>query len=374
MTDRPVPDVPPESSPSAPEWEALARALETDDPAALTAWAHAHPQHAAFADLVRDRLAAPEPALPSPEATERALASVRARMDAPRLTVTRGGAAAPVRRAPTPSVEAAPAWHRWRAPAAVAAALAAVWVGMVRPGATGTSAAAPAAYATTRGVTDTLALPDGSQVILGPDSRLQLADGYGGRHRTVRLEGAAFFTVTHDAARPFAVQVAGAEVRDIGTAFSVKTDREGGVAVAVTEGVVELRAAGADGVPRSGAPAVTLQAGDRGDVARDGRVAPGRGVVDSAMVAWTRGQLVYRDAPLREVQADLRRWYGVDVQVTDSLLARRTLTASLPADSAAQVLRVVALALGADLLTRGDTVVLLPQGIVPEGSVPPRAP
>jgi transmembrane sensor len=168
--------------------------------------------------------------------------------------------------------------------------------------------------------------------------------------------------------------VAGAEVRDIGTAFSVKTDREGGVAVAVTEGVVELRAAGADGVPRSGAPAVTLQAGDRGDVARDGRVAPGRGVVDSAMVAWTRGQLVYRDAPLREVQADLRRWYGVDVQVTDSLLARRTLTASLPADSAAQVLRVVALALGADLLTRGDTVVLLPQGIVPEGSVPPRAP
>jgi transmembrane sensor len=64
----------------------------------------------------------------------------------------------------------------------------------------------------------------------------------------------------------------------------------------------------------------------------------------------------------------------VEVQVTDSLLARRTLTASLPADSAAQVLRVVALALGADLLTRGDTVVLLPQGIVPEGSVPPRVP
>jgi transmembrane sensor len=374
MTDRPDPDVLPDRSPSDTEWETLARALEADDPAAVRAWAEAHPQHAAFADLVRDRVAAPEPALPSPEATERALAAVRARLDAPPLTVSRGGAAAPVRRVPTPMLKPTPSWHRWRAPAAVAAALAAVWVGVSRPGPSDVTVMESAAYATARGVTDTLALPDGSQVILGPDSRLQLAEGYGGGHRTVRLEGAAFFIVTHDAARPFAVQVAGAEVRDIGTAFSVKTDREGGVAVAVTEGVVELRAAGADGVPRTGATAVTLLAGDRGDVARDGRVAPARGVVDSAMVAWTRGQLVYRDAPLREVQADLRRWYGVDVQVTDSLLARRTLTASLPADSAAQVLRVVALALGADLLTRGDTVVLLPQGIVPEGSVPPRAP
>jgi transmembrane sensor len=51
--------------------------------------------------------------------------------------------------------------------------------------------------------------------------------------------------------------------------------------------------------------------------------------------------------------------------VSDSLLARRTLTASFTAGSSAQVLRVVALALGADVLERGDTVVLLPQGIVP---------
>lgn len=368
MTDRPDPAAATGDGPSAPEWEALARALDADDPAVLAAWERAHPEHAAFAALVRERMAAPEPKMPSEEATERALAAVRVRMASPALAVARGGAVgtgAPARRAPTPAVTTPARW-RWGVPAALAAALAAVWVGgtgRAGPGAAdGAANAAATAFATAQGVTDTLTLPDGSTVVLGPDSRLALDAGYGGTHRAVTLDGAAFFTVRHDAARPFVVRVPGAEVRDLGTAFSVKTDRVGGVAVAVTEGTVELRPA----VAAEGALApLLLQAGDRGDVTRDGRSAARRGVVDEAAVAWTRGQLAYRDAPLREVQADLRRWYGLHVQVSDSLLARRTLTASFTAGSSAEVLRVVALALGADLLERGDTVVLLPQGIVP---------
>lgn len=361
MTDRPTPVDPPRDPDAQPDWEALARALDAEgDPSAVARWADAHPADAPFLALVKERMAGTEPAAPSAEATERALAAVRARMQAPALSVSSGGASAPARRAPAAPV-APPAWRRWGVPAAAAAVLALASVRLTLPSRPQLMVESP--ITTAQGVTDTLALPDGSQVILGPGSRLVVADGYGGDHRAVTLEGAGFFTVRHDAARPFVVRVAGAEVRDVGTAFSVKTDRAGGVAVAVTEGVVELhRTAG----PAAAAAApVTLRAGDRGDVSAEGTVTAARGVVDSASVAWTRGVLAYRDAPLREVQADLRRWYGLDVQVSDSLLARRTLTASFTADSATQVLRVVALALGADILERGDTVVLLPQGIVP---------
>jgi transmembrane sensor len=84
-------------------------------------------------------------------------------------------------------------------------------------------------------------------------------------------------------------------------------------------------------------------------------------------MAWTRGQLAYRDAPLAEVQADLRRWYGIELQVADAVLAQRTLTASFRGDSAAQVIQVIALALGADVVQRGDTILLQPQG---PGSTP----
>jgi transmembrane sensor len=75
--------------------------------------------------------------------------------------------------------------------------------------------------------------------------------------------------------------------------------------------------------------------------------------------------LSYRDASLSEVRADLLRWYGLDLRVVDSALARRTLTASFRGDSAAQVVRVIALALGAEVVQQGDTVTLQPQGSVP---------
>ena len=41
-------------------------------------------------------------------------------------------------------------------------------------------------------------------------------------------------------------------------------------------------------------------------------------------------------------------------------LAGRTLTASFHSDSASQVVRVIALALGAEVVQRGDTILLLP--------------
>jgi transmembrane sensor len=70
--------------------------------------------------------------------------------------------------------------------------------------------------------------------------------------------------------------------------------------------------------------------------------------------------LAYRDASLAEVQADLRRWYGIEFAVPDRVLAGRTLTASFHSDSASQVVRVIALALGAEVVQRGDTILLLP--------------
>jgi len=94
-----------------------------------------------------------------------------------------------------------------------------------------------------------------------------------------------------------------------------------------------------------------------------------RGTVTPDDVAWTRGQLAYRDASLSEVRADLQRWYGLSLDVPDSALAARTLTASFRGDSAAQVVRVIALALGADAMQQGETVTLRPHGT---GATAPR--
>jgi transmembrane sensor len=78
-------------------------------------------------------------------------------------------------------------------------------------------------------------------------------------------------------------------------------------------------------------------------------------------VAWLRGQLVFDNAPLSRVRDDLRRWYGLELVVPDSnLLARHVSAQFKPAESAAQVLRVLELALGASIERRGDTAVVRP--------------
>ncbi|MBY0488348.1 MAG: FecR domain-containing protein [Gemmatimonadaceae bacterium] len=332
-------------------WEAIARHLagESDpaESAAVEAWLTAHPEDAALAAVVKARADRAAAMAAVTVDTEAALARVRARIgNGPTLTVERGGAP---RRAP--SVPTAAPRRRWRGVGFAAAAGLAAIVGISQWRAS-RPAAAPTEYRTAVGQRDSLRLPDGTTVVLAPGSRLTVASGYQTGAREVTLEGAAFFEVQHDDAHPFTVHTASADIRDIGTAFSVKTAASG-VSVAVTHGIVSMGA--------KSAAATELRAGDRATMAR-GTVFVQRGVVTAEDVSWTRGQLAYRDAPLSEVQADLQRWYGLDLRIADSTLAARTLTATFRGDSAAQVVHLIALALGADAVQKGDTIFLQPQG------------
>jgi transmembrane sensor len=340
-------------------WEAIARhvAGESDpaEAAAVTAWLATHPEDAALVAVVKARELRAESMAQVSVDTEQALASVRARMaSAPTLSVERGGAAGSRRAQPVSAPR-----RSWRSIGFAAAAGLAAIVGVSQYRSTRADAAAPRDYRTAVGQRDSIRLPDGSTVVLAPGSRLTLAPTFASGARDVTLEGAAFFVVEHDAAHPFTVHAAGADIHDIGTAFSVKTASDGGVSVAVTHGIVSLGSAGTT----TEAP-VELRAGDRG-VLTSGRIAVRRGVVTDDDVAWTRGLLAYRDAPMGEVQADLQRWYGIDLRVSDSLLARRTLTASFRGDSAAQVIQLIALALGAQVVQQGDTVFLQPGPGIP---------
>jgi len=105
------------------------------------------------------------------------------------------------------------------------------------------------------------------------------------------------------------------------------------------------------------APGV-LNAGDRGTLDVAGTIRAQVGGASADDMAWTKGALVFRDAPLSKVRADLRRWYGVDLRVADSLLARRHVTASFTHESARQALDVIALALGGTVELRGDMATL----------------
>lgn len=359
-----------------PEWEALARYVagecEPPEVAAVEARLAEDPDLQQLVYMLRTAEAHEnqhrERVSPLTVDTEAALRAVRANiaaLDAVPLTPPSARPAlVPQERAPArrvaggvrntrPDPVSATRRLPWRG---LGVALAAGLVAMlVLQGRTPTSGSGVREYRTAVGRTDTLRLDDGTQVVLAPGSALTLDADYGDASRQLTLNGAAHFTVVHDDARPFVVRAGGVHVRDIGTAFTVKALGERGATVAVTDGRVAVAPRGA------GSREVELAAGDLGEVVADSvRVA--RGGVDATALNWTRGELSYRDASLAEVRADLARWFGVTLVVDDNQLMSRTITTRFRTDSLAPVLEVLSLALGADLVQRGDTVRLVPAG------------
>jgi transmembrane sensor len=98
-----------------------------------------------------------------------------------------------------------------------------------------------------------------------------------------------------------------------------------------------------------------LRAGDRASVAPGGTVLVERAAATTDDLAWTNGKLIFRDASVEQVTADLRRWFGVELKV-DPKLAGKTVTASFERTSRTDVGRMIAAMLGGGLHEVGDTL------------------
>ena len=327
-------------------WDAVARYLAGESPAeeqaAVRQWLAAHPADAKTVAALDDVLNRATLGANAPNIdVEAALAKVKARRDKPELKIVRG------------TVKAAPFDKRrvnWIPLVAAATIILAfgLWTATNRSKNDGPATTIAArTLVTPVGGRDSLVLPDGGQVMLGPGSSLIMAQGYGQTERRVSIRGEALFTVVHDEKKPFVVVANGVEIRDVGTSFVVHSDA-GDTRIAVTEGVVDLVAHGVT---------ETLKAGDAASIS-GGRINAQRGVGVGDDLAWTKGRLVFRDAPLADVAEDLKRWYGVQLDIRDSALRRRPLSAEFEGDSLASVLRVISSALGASMERRCDTVVV----------------
>jgi transmembrane sensor len=168
----------------------------------------------------------------------------------------------------------------------------------------------PTEYLTGVGERRSVTLPDGSEVILAPASRLSVGPGYGKAARPLSLEGRAWFVVTHDVNRPFRVATANAVIEDLGTEFEVNA--AGGLVHVVV-------AAGAVAIHRDGAPPLTLGAGDLATVGLQGEPQVRHAMAVDRLTSWRGGTLDFVDRPLREVAAELERWYDVDFEFPDEV-------------------------------------------------------
>jgi transmembrane sensor len=174
-------------------------------------------------------------------------------------------------------------------------------------------------------------LADGTGVLLNTDSQLRVRLTRSER-RLYLDRGQAFFKVAKDPNRPFRVFAGRDEVRALGTSFEVRRLDED-VIVTLEEGRVAIyrdglaAAMGAhDGVRRGASspgapqPAAVLTPGEQATVTAIYPLSVRR--VDLRPVqAWRYGQMILDSAPLGETVADLNRYGGMQIVLSDPQLA-----------------------------------------------------
>lgn len=175
--------------------------------------------------------------------------------------------------------------------------------------------------ATGHGRTVRIALPDGGQVTLDAQTRVEMAF-YAGWRSARLLAGAAFFEVAGDPGRPFVVDVpadageGGLRVTVLGTRFGVERLPGGGVQVQVESGRVRVEAPDVgqgtalheltSGMSLRWSPGASAGEGVRVDRLPE----PGQAA------GWRHGVVAFDDAPLQDVLDRLRRYLPRPVAVS----------------------------------------------------------
>lgn len=167
-------------------------------------------------------------------------------------------------------------------------------------------------------------LRDGGSAALGPRSVLQIPPGYGGEFSVVKVQGAVQLRAAEASSRPIEARLATGPVAVVGTSFSVSAYPN--------DDQVMIRADDADAEVRLPSGTVTVPRGQALAV-RDGATRrPGEADIEEVF-AWTSGQFVVHDRPLREALVALALAYGTDITVPDESLLERPVSARAPLTS-----------------------------------------
>jgi ferric-dicitrate binding protein FerR (iron transport regulator) len=214
-----------------------------------------------------------------------------------------------------------------------------------------TAPVTPREYSTGLGEHVTIQLSDGSHVTLAPQTRVRVRPEFGAASRDIELDGEAIFDVVHDARRPFRVHTTNAVTEDIGTKFDIRSYQgEPGVTVAVAEGAVSLGQRQAEGV--------VVHAGLVGRLDKRGQVTTRQAAQLTEYFGWANDTLAFESVRLDDVRRTLERWYDIHLQVEDSALLARTLTARMDGRNVHAMVRDIATTLDATVEWSGNIAVI----------------
>lgn len=157
-------------------------------------------------------------------------------------------------------------------------------------------------YANNGNETETVVLPDGSEVVLYPNSTLAFSDG---EVRNARLEGKAFFHVRKDKGRTFKVRTEELVVEVLGTSFLV--DAESGESSGVFVETGRVRVSADEGQ-------VVIQANEKAELS-NGILT--KGIIEDPEIFFNSADryIVFRNVPLSKAVKEIEKRAGVLIEL-----------------------------------------------------------
>lgn len=214
-------------------------------------------------------------------------------------------------------------------------------------------------YSTEYGQTQTVALPDGSRVTLNANSTLRVPRfSFGNQTRQVWLSGEAQFSITHTQTNQlFVVKTENhADVVVLGTEFTLFA-RPRGTKIVLHRGKVALHYQSVG----QGAKQVMMKPGERIDLNKNGVAQLSKTTQPASELAWKDHRYVFDQTSLREVTYLFQENFGMTIDITDPETAALTLSGAYPAQSADELLQIIAEALNIQIIRQNDKVLLAPK-------------
>ncbi len=182
------------------------------------------------------------------------------------------------------------------------------------------------AYETAIGEQSTVTLPDGGQVVLNTNSRIEV--NYTDQYRLLRLErGEIHVEVTHDKTRPFRIVAGDKIVQAVGTAFSLEITNDQQIELVVTEGKVLV---GVHQGPPGGAMHAVVPAESVMVVAGEELIlgSPAEDIIQvspeeiEVKLSWRKGNLIFRGESLEEAVTEIGRYTTIEFVILNENLKR----------------------------------------------------
>jgi len=189
-------------------------------------------------------------------------------------------------------------------------------------------------------------LTDGTKMRIGPETKVWEPEGFPTKLRAVRVEGTAQFDVAPNQKLPFRVVAKRVHVIATGTSFVVSAyPSDTGMLVMVREGSVTVKSAKQSSTVAAGQSMFA----DKGTMRAPTEDERAQGL------GWVDGHVTVTHKQLRDVIAELTRWFNIDVKVPDLKLLDREASFSVSLDSSRLAIEQVEKSANVQYASEGDT-------------------